>query len=318
VTQSEHVPVLLNEVMQALDVQPAGIYVDATYGRGGHSGEILKRLGATGRLYAMDRDPAAVADARGRFGGDARFHITGGAFSMLATLIANEDLRGKVNGILFDLGVSSPQFDSAGRGFSFRHDGPLDMRMDPASGVPASEWINRAEERELMRVIRDYGEERFAKRVARAIVRARSDKPIVTTGQLADIVRRAVPTRERGQDPATRTFQAIRLYVNRELEEIEQALPQALEALAPRGRLAVISFHSLEDRIVKRFIQREARGEQPPPGMPVRAAEIRVRLKLLGKPVRAGDEEVARNPRARSAILRVAERLAQQEGVAHA
>jgi 16S rRNA (cytosine1402-N4)-methyltransferase len=315
VTTPEHVPVLLSEAMQALDVQPDGVYVDATYGRGGHSGEILKRLGGDGRLYAMDRDPVAVADARERYEADGRFCITGGPFSMLGKMLDEQGLRGKVNGVLFDLGVSSPQLHSPERGFSFRFDGPLDMRMDPAQGIPASEWINRAEESEIARVIRDYGEERFARRVARAIVRARSEAPITTTGVLADIVRRAIPARERGQDPATRTFQAIRLYVNRELEEIQSALPQAVEALAPRGRLAVISFHSLEDRIVKRFIRDEARGVQPPPGLPIRESEIRVRLKALGKPVYASEAETARNPRARSAVLRVAERT---EGATHA
>jgi 16S rRNA (cytosine1402-N4)-methyltransferase len=309
VTETAHVPVLLEEVMQALEVRPDGVYVDATYGRGGHSGEILRRLGPMGRLYAMDRDPQAVADARQRYSSDARFRITGGTFSMLGRMIERENLQGRVHGILFDLGVSSPQFDDPARGFSFRHDGPLDMRMDPASGVPASRWINEADEHEIARVLRDLGEERFAKRVARAIVRARSEKPIATTGELAAIVRGAVPTHERGQDKATRSFQAIRLHVNRELDEIAQALPQAVAALAPRGRLAVISFHSLEDRIVKHFLREEARGAQPPAGLPVRASDIRVRLRIVGKPVRAAEAEVARNPRARSAVLRIAERL---------
>lgn len=311
-----HVPVLLDEVMQALDVQPDGVYVDATYGRGGHSGAILERLGPRGRLYAMDRDPQAVADARSRYEGDVRFRITGEPFSMIGKLIDNESLRGKVNGILFDLGVSSPQLDDAARGFSFMREGPLDMRMDPSRGVSASDWINNADEHELARVIRDYGEERFARRVARAIVRERAAQPILTTTALAEIVRRAVPTRERGQDRATRTFQAVRLFVNRELEEIEQALPQAVAALAPRGRLAVISFHSLEDRIVKHFMRHEAHGEQPPPGMPVRAMDIPVRLRVLGKAIRASQGEIVANPRARSAVLRVAERT--EEMPAHA
>jgi 16S rRNA (cytosine1402-N4)-methyltransferase len=309
VEESAHVPVLLDEVMQALNVQPEGVYVDATYGRGGHSGTILARLGRGGRLIAMDRDPQAASDAQRRFGTDARFRFRPGPFSMLGQVVAGENLGGKVNGILFDLGVSSPQLDQAVRGFSFRQDGPLDMRMDNTAGESAAQWINRADERELARVIRDYGEERFAKRVARAIVGARRDTPIATTAQFAEIVRRAVPTREPGKDPATRTFQAIRLFINRELEEIEQALPRALESLCAGGRLAVISFHSLEDRIVKRFIQREARGIQPPPGVPVRAAEIRVRLKAVGKPVYPSAAEIEANPRARSAVLRVAERL---------
>jgi 16S rRNA (cytosine1402-N4)-methyltransferase len=310
VEEPAHVPVLLDEVMQALNVQPEGVYVDATYGRGGHSGAILARLGRGGTLIAMDRDPQAASDARKRFGADARFRFRPGPFSLLGTVVAGEKLEGKVNGVLFDLGVSSPQLDQPARGFSFRQDGPLDMRMDNTAGETAAHWINRAEERELLRVIRDYGEERFAKRVARAIVSARGESPIATTARLAEVVRRAVPTREPGKDAATRTFQAIRLFINRELDEIEQALPQALEVLAAGGRLAVISFHSLEDRLVKRFIQREARGLQPPLGVPVRAAEIHVRLKPVGKPVTASAAEIRANPRARSAVLRAAERLA--------
>jgi 16S rRNA (cytosine1402-N4)-methyltransferase len=310
VEEPAHVPVLLDEVMQALNVQPEGEYVDATYGRGGHSGAILARLGRAGTLVAMDRDPQAANDAQRRFGSDARFRFRPGAFSTLGRVVAGENLGGKVNGVLFDLGVSSPQFDQPARGFSFRHDGPLDMRMDNTAGESAADWINRADERELMRVIRDYGEERFAKRVARAIVSARLEAPITTTAQLAGVVRRAVPTREPGKDSATRTFQGVRLYINRELDEIEQALPQALESLTAGGRLAVISFHSLEDRIVKRFIQHEARGMQPPLGVPVRAVEIHVRLKPVGKPIYPSAAEIQANPRARSAVLRVAERLA--------
>jgi 16S rRNA (cytosine1402-N4)-methyltransferase len=310
VEEPSHVPVLLDEVMQALNVQPEGVYVDATYGRGGHSGAILARLGREGRLIAMDRDPQAASDASRRFGSDERFRFRPGPFSMLGQVVASENLVGKVDGVLFDLGVSSPQLDQPARGFSFRQDGPLDMRMDNTTGESAAHWLNRVEERELLRVIRDYGEERFAKRVARAIVSARRETPITTTAQLAEIVRHAVPTREPGKDSATRTFQAIRLFINHELDEIEQALPQALECLSAGGRLAVISFHSLEDRIVKRFIRHEARGAQPPLGVPVRAAEIRVRLKPVGKPIYPSAAEIGTNPRARSAVLRVAERLA--------
>jgi 16S rRNA (cytosine1402-N4)-methyltransferase len=312
VEEPAHVPVLLDEVMQALNVQPEGVYVDATYGRGGHSGAILSRLGHGGTLIAMDRDPQAAGDAQRRFGGDTRFRFRPGPFSILGTVVAGEKLEGKVNGVLFDFGVSSPQLDDPARGFSFRQDGPLDMRMDNTTGESAAHWINRAEERELMRVIRDYGEERFAKRVARAIVSARHEASITTTARLAEIVRRAVPTREPGKDPATRTFQAIRLFINHELDEIEQALPQALGILSAGGRLAAISFHSLEDRIVKRFIQHEARGIQPPLGVPVRATEIHVRLKPVGKPVYPSAAEIQANPRARSAVLRVAERLASR------
>jgi 16S rRNA (cytosine1402-N4)-methyltransferase len=309
-----HVPVLLDEVMQALKVQPDGVYVDATYGRGGHSEAILSRLGRRGRLIALDRDPQAAHDAQRRFGVDERFRFHAQPFSRIGAVATDEQVSGKVNGILFDLGVSSPQLDNASRGFSFRLDGALDMRMDPAHGESAAAWLNRVAEGELARVIRDLGEERFAKRVARAIVRARTESPIDTTARLAGIVRDAIPTRERGKDAATRTFQAIRLHVNRELEEIRDALPQALDSLAAHGRLAVISFHSLEDRIVKQFMRHEARGAQPPPGVPVRASEITVRLAVIGKAMKPSAGEIARNPRARSAVLRVAERLPSGSG----
>lgn len=305
----EHIPVLRDEVLDALRVREDGIYVDATVGRGGHARAILGRLGPRGRLLALDRDPEAVRAARQLLGDDVRVLIRKGRFSMLGEVIEREGWTGKVDGILFDLGVSSPQLDDARRGFSFREEGPLDMRMDPDAGEPASYWINRAGEREIERVLREYGEERFARRIARAIVAARKQSPVTTTTQLAAIVRRAAPAREPGKDPATRTFQAIRIHVNRELEELAQALPQALRALAPGGRLAVVSFHSLDDRIVKRFFAAEARGEQLPERLPVTAAAAHPRLALIGKPVRPGEEEVRRNPRARSACLRVAERL---------
>jgi len=303
-----HVPVLCEEVLQALNIHADGVYLDATFGRGGHAGEILKRLGPNGRMLALDRDPQAVEVARTKFAGDARFRIEKGPFSMLGQMIENQGLMGKVNGVLFDLGVSSPQLDDPSRGFSFRYDGPLDMRMDPTAGVSAADWINRVAEVELTRVIRDYGEERYARRVARAIVQARRDQPIATTGRLAEIVARAVPTREAGQHPATRTFQAIRIHINHELDELEQALPLALRALAPGGRLTIISFHSLEDRLVKRFLRAEAKGAEYPPGLPLREDQIRVRMRIIGKAVRASAAEIERNPRARSAALRVAER----------
>jgi 16S rRNA (cytosine1402-N4)-methyltransferase len=308
VDEFEHVPVLLAEVLQALNLRPEGTYVDATYGRGGHAQEMLKRLGPQGRLVALDRDPQAVEDARRRFRGDTRFEIHRGPFSMLGETVEHLGLMGRVDGILFDLGVSSPQLEDATRGFSFRNDGPLDMRMDPSCGESASEWLNRTEDEEIARVLRDYGEERFARRIARTIVRERTENPITTTARLRDVIARAVPTRERGKDPATRSFQAIRIFINRELDEIAQALPQALCALAPRGRLAVISFHSLEDRIVKQFLRREAKGPELPPELPVRADEYPAPIRLVGKAVMPGDDEVARNPRARSAVLRVAER----------
>ncbi len=306
--EPEHVPVLLEETLQALKVRKDGFYVDATCGRGGHTQAILEKLGPQGRVLALDRDPQAVSAVRARCAGDTRIEVQQAAFSRLGHLLGERNLNGRVHGILLDLGVSSPQLDESARGFSFRHDGPLDMRMDPASGVSAAQWINAAPEEEISRVLHEYGEERYARRIARVIVRERMQSPIVTTRQLAELVARAVPTRERSKDPATRSFQAIRIFINRELDEIEQTLPQTVQALAPGGRLAVISFHSLEDRIVKRFLRAQAKGEELPLELPVRASEIHERLKLVGKAVRASAAEVQRNPRARSAVLRVAER----------
>ena len=294
--------------MQALQVKEDGVYVDATYGRGGHAQEILKKLGERGRLLVFDRDPHACEDARRRFGNDARVHIHQGPFSMLGQTIESLDLTGNINGILFDLGISSPQLDDPRRGFSFRAEGPLDMRMDPRVGESAAEWINHAEENEIVHVLRDYGEERFARRIARAILRERSIELIATTRRLAEIVARAVPTREKSKDPATRTFQAIRIYINHELEELTKALPQAVTMLTAGGRLAAISFHSLEDRTVKHFLRTEAKGRELPPELPVRHDQFRARLKIIGKAVRASEAETHRNPRARSAVMRVAER----------
>jgi 16S rRNA (cytosine1402-N4)-methyltransferase len=297
-----HEPVLAREVIEALAVRPDGIYVDGTFGRGGHSRLILERLGPAGRLIALDRDPQAAEAARAL--GDARFRFFKAKFSEL------EMVPSGVQGMLFDLGVSSPQLDDPARGFSFRHDGPLDMRMDPEAGMSAAEWLAKAQEQEIRGVIRDYGEERFAKQIAAAIVAARRSEPIVRTRQLADLVARAVRTREPGQDPATRTFQAVRIHVNRELEEVSMMLPQAVSRLAPQGRLAVISFHSLEDRIVKRFMQALARPEMPR-GLPLRASEMpEPVLRIVGRAQRASRQEITRNPRARSATLRVAERTA--------
>lgn len=306
--EPEHVPVLLEETLQALKVRKDGFYVDATCGRGGHTQAILEKLGPQGRVLALDRDPQAVTAVRARCAGDARIEVQQAAFSRLGHLLGERNLNGRVHGVLLDLGVSSPQLDEPARGFSFRHDGPLDMRMDPASGVSAAQWINAAPEEEISRVLHEYGEERYARRIARVIVRERAQSPLATTRQLAELIARAVPSRERSKDPATRSFQAIRIFINRELEEIEQMLPQAVQALAPGGRLAVISFHSLEDRIVKRFLRAQAKGEELPLELPVRASEIQARLKLVGKAVRASAAEVQRNPRARSAVLRVAER----------
>lgn len=304
-----HRPVMLAEVMVALHIRAAGVYVDATFGRGGHADAILQRLGVDGRLIAIDRDPRAVEEARERSARDRHFIIHQGSFAMLKYFAEVEGVSGKVNGVLFDLGVSSPQLDTAERGFSFLREGPLDMRMDPTQGESAAEWLARASETDIAAVLKTFGEERFAKRIARAIVRARQVTPIVSTLQLAEIVAAANPAWERDKHPATRAFQAIRIHINRELEELEQGLPQALEVLAPGGRLAVISFHSLEDRIVKRFMRNEARGGDIPIGVPVPATAFKPTLRVMGKPVYANAAELADNPRARSAVLRVAEKL---------
>ncbi len=306
--ESTHVPVLLPEVMQALNLKPDAIVVDATYGRGGHTEAIMKRLGGSGRLLALDRDPQAVAHARRRFGGDPRVQIEQARFSQLREVCERHGVCGRVGAILFDLGVSSPQLDEAGRGFSFRQAGPLDMRMDPTHGRPAAAWINSADEAELTEVIRTYGEERHARRIARAIVQARARAPIEDTGRLAEIVAAAVPGRERRKDPATRTFQAIRLHINEELAELEAALPQAVQVLAPGGRLAVISFHSLEDRRVKQFLRAAAQPPAVPRGMPAPPAPFRPLLRHVSRAIRPSAAEVRRNARARSAVLRVAER----------
>jgi len=309
---SAHLPVLLDEVLEALALQPDGVCVDATYGRGGHCAGILARLGPAGRVIAFDRDPQAVAAARARFAAEARLTVVPGPFSMMGRHLQAQGLAGRVNGIVFDLGVSSPQLQDPGRGFAFQHDGPLDMRMDPGSGICAAKWLDTASEAEIASVLFKLGEERYARRIARAIVRDRAGQRIETTRRLAQLVARAVPTRERGKHPATRTFLAIRLLVNQELQELQATLPQAVQALAPGGRLLAISFHSLEDRLVKRFLREQARGDVFPPDVPVRAQQIRPRLKLVGRPVRPGEAEVRRNPRARSAILRVAERTEAQ------
>ena len=299
-----HIPVLASEAMDALAVDPEGTYVDGTFGRGGHSRAILERLGPRGRLIALDRDPDAEQAARGI--SDPRFSFFRTRFSALAEVLKGE----RANGMLFDLGASSPQLDDPARGFSFRRDAPLDMRMDPTAGPTAAQWLASAEEQQIQQVIRDYGEERFAKQIAAAIVAARARGPLLRTRELADLVAGAVRTREPGQDPATRTFQALRIHLNRELEEVSLMLPQATAHLGTGGRLAVIAFHSLEDRIVKRFMQSLARPEVPR-GLPLRASEMpQPALKLVGRAVRASAQETRRNPRARSAILRVAERTA--------
>ena len=305
-----HTPVLLDEVLAGLAVKADGRYCDATFGRGGHSAAILEQLGAAGRLCAIDRDPDAIAAGRERFAAEPRLTLVRGSFGRLEERVRAAGWEGGLQGVLLDLGVSSPQLDEANRGFSFMQDGPLDMRMDNESGLSAAQWLARASEREIADVLFRLGEEKFSRRIARAIVAARAATPIGTTRQLAEIAAGAVPTREPGKHPATRTFQAIRIHVNRELEEVEAALPQAVNLLAPGGRLCVISFHSLEDRLVKRFMRREAQGDPIYAELPNVPPHARPRLQLIGGAVMPGDEEIARNPRARSAVLRMAERIA--------
>ncbi|QLI81157.1 16S rRNA (cytosine(1402)-N(4))-methyltransferase RsmH [Chitinibacter fontanus] len=301
-----HRTVLLDEAVDALAIQPDGVYVDCTFGRGGHSRLILSKLGPNGRLISFDKDPYAIAEAATI--ADPRFTIVHEGFVTLADSLAKLGVT-QIDGLLMDLGVSSPQLDDGSRGFSFRFDAPLDMRMDTTRGITAAEWLNSADEKEIAEVVKDYGEERFARQVAAAIVTRRAVEPFATTGELAAVVATAVRTREPGQDPATRTFQAVRIYVNRELEELSLTLPQALALLKQGGRLSVIAFHSLEDRIVKRFMQDKATGDRLPSRLPVMASEIAAApLKIVSKPIRASEAEVKANPRARSAILRVAER----------
>ncbi|OAM21833.1 16S rRNA (cytosine(1402)-N(4))-methyltransferase [Eikenella corrodens] len=305
-----HVTVLLHEAVDALAVKPDGVYVDGTFGRGGHSRLILSKLGADGRLVVFDKDPQAIAVARRLAEADKRVQVVHGGFSGFQVALKELGIE-SVDGALFDLGVSSPQIDDAERGFSFRYDAPLDMRMDTTRGQTAAQWLAEAGEEEIREVIRDYGEERFNSQIARAIVQQRQERPILTTGQLAQLAAQAVRTRERGQDPATRTFQAIRIFINRELEEISAVLPQAAGYLKTGGRLAVIAFHSLEDRIVKQFIRRHSRPAPLPKWVMVRESERpEPPLREIGKAQRASVAETAANPRARSAVLRVAERTA--------
>lgn len=305
-----HITVLLHEAVDALAVKPDGVYVDGTFGRGGHSRLILSKLGANGRLVVFDKDPQAIAVARQLAEADKRVQVVHGGFSGFQVALKELGIEA-VDGALFDLGVSSPQIDDAERGFSFRYDAPLDMRMDTTRGQTAAQWLAEAGEEEIREVIRDYGEERFNSQIARAIVQQRQERPILTTGQLAQLAAQAVRTRERGQDPATRTFQAIRIFINRELEEISAVLPQAAGYLKTGGRLAVIAFHSLEDRIVKQFIRRHSRPAPLPKWVMVRESERpEPPLREIGKAQRASAAETAANPRARSAVLRVAERTA--------
>ncbi|MEW5248074.1 16S rRNA (cytosine(1402)-N(4))-methyltransferase RsmH [Microbulbifer sp. 2201CG32-9] len=306
-SQGLHRSVLLHEAVDALVTDPGGFYIDGTFGRGGHSALILQRLNEGGRLVAVDKDPQAVTYARERFAAEPRFAVWHGSFADMDR--AAEVRPGRVTGILLDLGVSSPQLDQAERGFSFTQDGPLDMRMDSGSGVSAAEWVNTESEAELARVFKEYGEERFARRMAAAIVRRRAERPFERTLDLASVVKAANPAWEKGKHPATRVFQAIRIHINGELRDLEQALGRSVDLLAPGGRLVVISFHSLEDRMVKRFVRDRARGPQLPRGLPVMESQIDRSLRPLGKAVKAGDVELDENLRARSAVMRVAEKL---------
>lgn len=308
----QHKTVLLDEAVNGLSLRSDGIYIDGTFGRGGHSRLILSQLGPEGRLIAIDRDPQAIAAAAEI--NDPRFSIVHGPFSELAGYARERGLTGRIDGVLLDLGVSSPQLDDPERGFSFMRDGPLDMRMDPTRGVSAAQWLQSAEEDDIAWVLKTFGEERFAKRIARAIVARSRVEPMTRTRELAELIADASPFREKHKHPATRSFQAIRIYINSELEEIERALEGALDVLAPQGRLSVISFHSLEDRMVKRFMRQHSRGPQVPAGIPLTEEQLRShgvrRLKALGK-MMPSDAEVEQNPRARSSVLRIAERTAE-------
>ena len=308
--QTSHITVLLHEAVGGLAIRPDGIYIDGTFGRGGHSRLILSQLGPQGRLIAIDRDPQAIAEAAAI--DDPRFQIVHGPFSNVQQYVEELGLTGKIDGFLLDLGVSSPQLDDAERGFSFMRDGPLDMRMDPSSGFSAAEWLQKAEAEDIAWVLKTFGEERFAKRIARAIVERNQSEPMTRTRELAELVAAASPVKEKHKHPATRTFQAIRIYINSELEEIERALDASLTILAPGGRLSVISFHSLEDRIVKRFIRRQSKGPEIPDGLPLTEAQLAGGKKMLtiGKAIKPSEEEIEQNARSRSSVLRVAERMA--------
>ena len=308
-----HDAVLLNEAVDALMVDPAGRYVDGTFGRGGHSREILSRLDAEGMLLGIDQDPEAIVAAKELESEDERFRLRRGSFSGLKQYLQELGWN-EVQGVLLDLGVSSPQLDDPARGFSFRHDGPLDMRMDPESGESAAQWLAHAEEDEITYVLKAYGEERFARRIARRIVETRAEAPLTRTCELVALIEAAVPFREKHKHPATRSFQAIRIYLNRELEVLDEVLAAASEHLAPGGRLVVISFHSLEDRRVKRFMRDCSRGPQLPRGVPVTADQERPRYRTVGKQIKAGQQELERNPRARSAVMRVLEARQPTQG----
>jgi len=308
-SDTEHKAVLLTEAVSGLITDTDGLYIDGTFGRGGHASLILSHLSTVGRLMAIDKDPRACEVARNKFSVDTRFEIRQTSFANIRKLVEEKKCYGKVTGVLLDLGVSSPQLDDPARGFSFLKDGPLDMRMDPDSGVSAADWLSIAKEDDIAQVLKDYGEERYSRRIARAIVSARADKAITRTGQLATIVKAANPAWEKDKHPATRAFQGIRIFINKELEDLKMVLPDILDVLAVGGRLVVISFHSLEDRIVKRFIRDQERGEHIPKGFPVMEKDIIRRLRSIKKAVKSTDLEVNDNRRARSAVMRIAQKL---------
>lgn len=303
-----HQSVLLDEALESLNIRPSGVYIDATFGRGGHSRAILQRLDEKGRLIAFDQDPEAVAYGREQFADEPRLTIEHCNFNQVADVVEQYGLTGKIDGVLMDLGVSSPQLDDAERGFSFLRSGPLDMRMDTSRGITAREWLAKVKPADLINVLKRYGEEKFAKRIATAIVETREQREIKDTGDLAEIISNAIPVKDKFKHPATRSFQAIRIFINEELQAVEQGLKGAASVLAKGGRLSVISFHSLEDRIVKRFMRDISSRPKLPAGLPVMEADIEVPYRLVGKPVVAGEAELEVNPRARSARLRVLER----------
>lgn len=306
-----HQSVLYEEALESLRIKADGIYIDCTFGRGGHSAGIMQRLEKSGRLLAFDRDVEAINSKEAEYlRTDSRFSLHHASFTDLAKIVDQQHYTGRIDGILMDLGVSSPQLDNAERGFSFLRDGPLDMRMDITSGLTAARYLAEVDEQDLIRVLFEYGEERFAKRIAKAIVQQRQQQPLTTTLQLAKLIEESVPFKDKHKHPATRTFQAIRIEINQELEQIKSALAQALQVLAPNGRLVVIAFHSLEDRIVKRFIRAESGRKSNPGKLPVKEQDIeKGQLRKVGKSIRAGQLELQQNPRARSAIMRVAEKI---------
>ncbi|MEQ1530454.1 MAG: 16S rRNA (cytosine(1402)-N(4))-methyltransferase RsmH [Methylococcales bacterium] len=307
----KHLPVMFAESLQQLAIKPSGIYLDCTFGRGGHSQGILTQLGSEGRLLALDRDAEAINSGIAQeLGGDERFKLLHSSFSRLQTVLADAGLVGNIDGILLDLGVSSPQLDNPERGFSFLRDGPLDMRMDTNNGISAQQWLATVDEKQLVKVLFEYGEERFARRIANAVIETRKTTAISTTRQLAKLIEETVPFKDKYKHPATRTFQAIRIEINHELEELKAVLQQATQVLKPKGRLVVISFHSLEDRIVKRFIRDESGAKFNPGKLPIKQADIeKGLLQKIGKALKADQQEIAQNPRARSAVMRVAERV---------